>query len=157
MPSASAAFNLTLVAALMTLSSAFAPSMRSDHGATHSVLHAKNGTGKRWDLDEASNQPETAPFNINGFKIPNPFNELADMFSNFDDVVDDFFNKRMGNGEVFYGKRKYKPSGKFSSDYNGGGLSDWRKIEAAREFREERAMMREMKEEQKIKAGSKDM
>lgn len=49
----------------------------------------------------------------------------------------------MGNGEVFYGKRKYKPSGKISTDYDGGGLSDWRKIEAAREFREERARMKE--------------
>ena len=51
--------------------------------------------------------------------------------------------QKMGNGEVFYGKRKYKPSGKVSSEYNGGGFTDYRKIEAAREFREMRAMMRE--------------
>ncbi len=49
----------------------------------------------------------------------------------------------MGNGEVFYGKRKYKPSGRVNTEYNGGGLTDWRKIEAAREFREMRALMRE--------------
>lgn len=49
----------------------------------------------------------------------------------------------MGNGEIFYGKRKYKPSGAIDTDYNGGGLSDYRKIEAAREFREERAVARE--------------
>ena len=49
----------------------------------------------------------------------------------------------MGNGEVFYGKRKYKPSGRVDTEYNGGGFSDWRKIEAAREFREMRALMRE--------------
>jgi hypothetical protein len=49
----------------------------------------------------------------------------------------------MGNGEIFYGKRKYKPSGNVESEYNGGGFSDWRKIEAAREFREERARKRE--------------
>jgi hypothetical protein len=49
----------------------------------------------------------------------------------------------MGNGEVFYGKRKYKPSGKVDAEYNGGGFSDWRKMEAAREFREMRALMRE--------------
>jgi len=76
--------------------------------------------------------------------IPNPFAEIADMFSNFDDVVDDFFNKRMGNGEVFYGKRKYKPSGSVQSDYEGYGFSDRRKIDAAREFRAERQRMREM-------------
>jgi hypothetical protein len=56
---------------------------------------------------------------------------------------------KMGNGEVFYGKRKYKPSGKVSSEYNGGGFSDWRKIEAAREFREVRAMMKEKAKEEK--------
>mmetsp|Transcript_10579 Transcript_10579/g.22774 ORF Transcript_10579/g.22774 Transcript_10579/m.22774 type:complete len:134 (+) Transcript_10579:80-481(+) len=80
---------------------------------------------------------------LDGINIPNPFTEIADMFTNLDDVIDDFFNKRMGNGEVFYGKRKYKPSGKIESEYNGGGFSDWRKIEAARQFREERAMVRE--------------
>ena len=32
-------------------------------------------------------------------KIPNPFRELSEMFQNFDDVLDDFLYKRMGNGE----------------------------------------------------------
>ncbi|KAL7451637.1 hypothetical protein ACHAWC_003462, partial [Mediolabrus comicus] len=77
------------------------------------------------------------------FSFPNPLAELADMWQSFDDIVDDFFNKRMGNGEQFYGKRKYKPSGKYSEEYNGYGLSDFRKIEAAKEFREERARMKE--------------
>ena len=58
---------------------------------------------------------------------------------------------KVGNGEIFYGKRKYNPSGKVDADYNGGGFSDWRKMEAAREFREERARM---KEEAKEKAAS---
>ena len=74
---------------------------------------------------------------------PNPLAELADMWQSFDDIVDDFFNKRMGNGEQFYGKRKYKPSGKYSEEYNGYGFSDFRKIEAAKDFREERARMKE--------------
>ena len=124
------------------------------------------------------------------FRAFNPLSELADIFSNFDDVVDDFFNKRvscicffgmryifegkwrlstccrhafltfssfrcaaneiqkMGNGEVFYGKRKYKPSGRVSDEYNGGGFTDYRKIEAAREFRELRAAMREKAREE---------
>ena len=29
------------------------------------------------------------------FRFPNPLADLADMFSNFDDIVDDFFNKRV--------------------------------------------------------------
>ena len=63
----------------------------------------------------------------------------------------------MGNGEIFYGKRSYKPSGNVESDYNGGGFSDWRKIEAAREFREERARLREeAKKKETIAAGKKE-
>lgn len=93
---------------------------------------------KEWAVDE-STQIAESPVE---FKFPNPFAEIVDMFQNFDDIIDDFFNKRMGNGEIFYGKRKYKPSGNVESEYNGGGFSDWRKIEAAREFREERARLR---------------
>ncbi|KAL9180104.1 hypothetical protein ACHAXT_008074 [Thalassiosira profunda] len=91
---------------------------------------------------------------LSKLNIPNPLAEIADLFANFDDAMDDFFNKRMGNGEIFYGKRKYKPSGNIESDYNGGGLSDWRKIEAAREFREERARLRE-EAQQKAEAEKK--
>ena len=57
--------------------------------------------------------------------------ELSDMFSSMDDVLDDFFYKRMGNGEVFYGKRKYKPSGDVEGSYNGLGLTDKQRIEDA--------------------------
>lgn len=74
--------------------------------------------------------------NRSGF---NPFREVADMFSDLDSVIDDFMNKRMGNGEVFYGKRKYKPSGRPNTEgkYNGMGISDKSRIAQAREFREE--------------------
>ncbi len=96
---------------------------------------------RKWDAEEdRTQQGQQQQFNF-----PNPLTELADMWQNFDDIVDDFFNKRMGNGEVFYGQRKYKPSGKVTTDYNGYGFSDFRKIEAAREFREERARMKEEK------------
>ena len=61
----------------------------------------------------------------------NPLKELSDMFSSMDDVLDDFFYKRMGNGEVFYGKRKYKPSGDVEGSYNGLGLTDKQRIEDA--------------------------
>lgn len=71
------------------------------------------------------------------------------MMSSFDDVVDDFVNKRMGNGEVFYGKRKYKPSGRenTSGQYNGMGMSDKTKIDMAREYREEIKAIKRLREE----------
>lgn len=61
------------------------------------------------------------------------------MFNSFDDVIDDFMNKRMGNGEVFYGKRKYRPSGKVNTDgkYNGMGMTDKARIDAARQIKED--------------------
>ena len=62
---------------------------------------------------------------------------VFDMFRNMDAVMDDFFNKRMGNGEIFYGKRKYNPSGQVEGDYNGFGLSDKTKIDVTREYKEE--------------------
>lgn len=74
--------------------------------------------------------------NSNSRGLPNPFKEIGDMFANFDDVVDDFFYKRMGNGETFYGKRKYKPSGKVEGEYNGMGLTDKLKIDISRERKE---------------------
>ena len=42
-----------------------------------------------------------------------------------------------GNGEVFYGKRKYKPSGKPNTEgkYNGMGLSDKGRIDVVREVK----------------------
>merc|ERR1712129_179433 len=79
-----------------------------------------------------------------------PFQGIADMFSNFDDVVDDFFYKRMGKGEIFYGKRKFNPSGEVEGDYNGFGLSDKMKIDMTRarkeEWLEEKKMRLEMEE-----------
>ena len=74
--------------------------------------------------------------NGNG-KPKNFLEDLKGMFSNFDDVVDDFVMKRMGAGEQWYGKRKYNPSGKFDGDYNGMGRSDFMKIEIARVQKEE--------------------
>lgn len=65
------------------------------------------------------------------------FGGLKGMFSNFDDVVDDFVNKRMGAGEQWYGKRKSNPSGNFDGDYNGMGRSDYFRIEIARVQKEE--------------------
>ena len=80
----------------------------------------------------------------------NPFSGLLDMFKNFDDVIDDFMDKKMGNGEVFYGKRKYRPGGDFEGDYEGYGLSDFRKIEGAKDLKAEALeRMRQREEQQK--------
>lgn len=70
----------------------------------------------------------------------NPLAEVGDFFRNLDDIAEDFLFKRMGNGEVFYGKRKYKPSTRAEEndwEYNGLGLSDHSRIEAARERKAE--------------------
>lgn len=83
--------------------------------------------------------------------------EVGNMFSNFDDIVDDFFNKRMGNGEIFYGKRKYKPSGKVDGVYNGMGLSDKQRIDDTREYRDFILEQRRLREEfEKRKREDKD-
>jgi len=75
----------------------------------------------------------------NNWNFPNPLKEVMDMFSNWDDVIDDFMFKRMGNGEVFYGKRKYKPSNRPNTEgkYNGMGMTDKMRIDIARERKEE--------------------
>ena len=121
------------IAALVTMAAAFVTPSSSSNKRIQL-------NDKKWDVEEDITQQQQQQFSF-----PNPLAELADMWQNFDDIVDDFFNKRMGNGEQFYGQRKYKPSGKVTTDYNGYGFSDFRKIEAAREFREERARMKEEK------------
>mmetsp|Transcript_29437 Transcript_29437/g.62491 ORF Transcript_29437/g.62491 Transcript_29437/m.62491 type:complete len:148 (-) Transcript_29437:202-645(-) len=136
-------FSLLLAVAAVTPSNAFVPSHNAIASSPSALCANNNGEEKQWTLDETVKEGEASPNNMDKFNIPNPITGLVDMFSNLDDVIDDFFNKRMGNGEVFYGKRKYKPSGKVSTEYNGGGLTDWRKIEAAREFRELRAAMKQ--------------
>ncbi len=49
--------------------------------------------------------------------------------------------------KIFYGKRKYNPSGDVEGDYNGLGLSDKMKIDMAREYREERLEEKRMRDE----------
>jgi hypothetical protein len=82
---------------------------------------------------------------------PNPLQGIADMFSNMDDVIDDFFYKRMGNGEVFYGKRKYNPSGKVEGEYSGFGLTDKGRIDVTRARKE--AFLEEKRRREEEEAG----
>jgi hypothetical protein len=83
-------------------------------------------------------QPTSSWWGEKGFK--NPLAELSDMVTRFDDVVDDFMGKKMGNGELFYGKRKYKPSNRPNTEgkYNGMGLTDSLNIEIARALKADR-------------------
>jgi hypothetical protein len=79
----------------------------------------------------------------------NPLANLSDIFANVDDVIDDFMGKRMGNGELFYGKRKNNPSGRVNmeGDYNGMGYSDPLRIERARQRKEEALVKKRLREE----------
>eukprot|EP00531_Pseudo-nitzschia_arenysensis_P016338 CAMPEP_0116125240 /NCGR_PEP_ID=MMETSP0329-20121206/5705_1 /TAXON_ID=697910 /ORGANISM="Pseudo-nitzschia arenysensis, Strain B593" /LENGTH=154 /DNA_ID=CAMNT_0003619267 /DNA_START=103 /DNA_END=567 /DNA_ORIENTATION=+ len=88
----------------------------------------------------------------NGF-----FGDMKGMMNNFDAVVDDFVFKRMGNGEQFYGKRKYNPTGDYDGDYNGMGQSDLIRIEIARVRKEEMELRRQrrLEEEEEAKAAGK--
>jgi hypothetical protein len=87
----------------------------------------------------------------NGGGVGGPIAAIGDFFAHFDDVMDDFMNKRMGNGELFYGKRKFKPSGRPGTEgkYDGMGMSDKARIDMKRQYRDEireRAMRRRMED-----------
>jgi hypothetical protein len=79
----------------------------------------------------------------------NPLSNLKDVFASLDDVIDDFMGKRMGNGELFYGRRKNNPSGRLNmeGEYNGMGYSDPLRIERARQRKEEVLARRRFREE----------
>ena len=81
-------------------------------------------TSSRLNILQARKQKQSTENEEEKRKGPFSFiSETFDMLSNLDDVVDDFYYKRMGKGEVFYGKRKYKPSGAVKGKYSGFGLS----------------------------------
>ena len=77
-------------------------------------------------------------------------------FSTLDDVAEDFFYKRMGKGEIFYGKRKFKPSGDVDGDYNGFGLSDKLKIDMTREYKDAWLEEKQMRDELKLIKAEKE-
>ena len=80
--------------------------------------------------------------------FPNLLEDFGDMLTSMDDVIEDFMYKRMGNGEVFYGKRKFKPSGRPNTEgqYGGMGMSDKLKIDITLDLKEE-AMERRRQQE----------
>ena len=81
----------------------------------------------------------------------NPMKSWSNIMSTIDDVIDDFFYKRMGNGEIFYGKRKVNPSGKVEGEYNGFGLSDKQRIEDSRLVKLARIEQKRLKELERSK------
>lgn len=102
--------------------------------------------------DETTRQQQQAGgFTTTKNLLQNAWQDLGDMFASFDDVMDDFFNKRMGNGEIFYGKRKFKPSGAVKGDYNGFGLTDKARIDQTREYKEFIMEEKKRREEEKRK------
>jgi hypothetical protein len=93
---------------------------RGDLGTNNRVLHANNN----------KEGGDGGGFNL--------FQGVSNMFAEMDSQMDDFFNKRMGNGEVFYGKRKFQPSGRENTEgeYNGMGMSDPIRIAMAKAKKE---------------------
>ena len=89
------------------------------------VMQIKSSTTDNNDNDNNHNN-----------KNNNPLQGISNLLKRMDDVIDDFMCKRMGNGEVFYGKRKYNPSGKVDGVYNGMGMSDKTRIDMTREYKE---------------------
>lgn len=89
------------------------------------------------DEQNTINMKQTKPLVVLSLSNDNNNGNNNDSFwKRFDDAVDDFFNKRMGNGEIFYGKRKVNPSGRVEGNYNGFGMTDKLKIDQTREFKE---------------------
>mmetsp|Transcript_10090 Transcript_10090/g.12354 ORF Transcript_10090/g.12354 Transcript_10090/m.12354 type:complete len:148 (+) Transcript_10090:56-499(+) len=80
--------------------------------------------------------------------IPKIEKKKFNLFSGLDDALDDFMNKRMGKGEIFYGKRKNNPSGEINGDYNGFGLSSREKIEVTQDRKDEWLAERQMRQDE---------
>eukprot|EP00551_Chaetoceros_affinis_P013992 CAMPEP_0203696764 /NCGR_PEP_ID=MMETSP0091-20130426/7889_1 /ASSEMBLY_ACC=CAM_ASM_001089 /TAXON_ID=426623 /ORGANISM="Chaetoceros affinis, Strain CCMP159" /LENGTH=158 /DNA_ID=CAMNT_0050568599 /DNA_START=83 /DNA_END=559 /DNA_ORIENTATION=- len=125
--------SLALAAILLLLLSTY---LRPIEGFSASRQSAVSFTGesrvKKTKIVYAKDKDETEK----GEESKGIIGGFFDMFANLDDVAEDFFYKRMGKGEIFYGKRKYKPSGDVEGEYNGFGLSDKLKIDMTREYKE---------------------
>ena len=96
MPSSSSALTLVLAVAVVASSSAFAPTRIGTASSPTTALRANNNVReKQWTVDETAKESPPAPLNVDKFNFPNPLAEIGNMFSSLDDVIDDFFNKRV--------------------------------------------------------------
>ena len=114
------------------------PSNRQGLDGPSALFFMFPGIQKGKDSDVNERGEDSIRNNNKQLTIQNPFKEVGDMFANMDEVIDDFMGKRMGQGEIFYGKRKYKPSGRqnTSGRYEGMGHSDFTRIKVARAKKE---------------------
>jgi hypothetical protein len=82
-----ASFALVIAVSVRQSVTAYVPISSSPH-IISSRLHLV-------DRDDNEIKDEGTTIEEKTFRIPNPLAELGDILSNFDDVVDDFFNKRV--------------------------------------------------------------
>ena len=59
------------------------------------VSSSPHTTSSRLHLVDRDDDENEGTIEEKTFRIPNPLAELGDILSNWDDVVDDFFNKRV--------------------------------------------------------------
>ena len=100
--SKSPSFNLILVVAAASSSSAFVQTRNAVASRPSAVCVNSNGGEKQWTVDDTVKETEASPFSTDKFSFPNPLSELGDMFSSLDDVIDDFFNKRSKYTDLCY-------------------------------------------------------
>lgn len=60
-----------------------------------SAVSSSPHTSSRLQLVDTDDDENEGTIEEKTFRIPNPLAELGDILSNWDDVVDDFFNKRV--------------------------------------------------------------
>jgi len=111
------------------------------------LLLSRNPMNKNSNINDTNEDEKgSKEKNENEIMIPTKLIwTIQEVWNNMDAIVDDFMNKRMGNGELFYGKRKFKPSGKIDGSYNGFGLSDKGRIEGVKMYKEMREGIRDKK------------
>ena len=106
--SSSTVFSVLVTAALAVgTATAFVPTSAATSHSRSSLNAGNDDDGELMQRAAAVDDDETAKESGEGsspmiammerFRMPNPLSELADIFSNFDDVVDDFFNKRVSD------------------------------------------------------------
>ena len=83
-------FALVIAISVRQSVTAYVPMISS---AVSSSPHTTSSRLQLVDRDDDENDEGTIEEKT--FRIPNPLAELGDILSNWDDVVDDFFNKRV--------------------------------------------------------------
>jgi hypothetical protein len=135
-------YHCTLRTTTPTTTGVFPGPMNQYKSSTISFHNSKCRDGDDDKYESMDNNRSMKNEKNNNIMTFNPIQEVMDMFSNWDDVIEDFFYKRMGNGEVFYGQRKYKPSNRPNTDgqYGGMGQTDTTRIQIAQAKKEQQQL-----------------